>query len=130
MTGGKSILDSRVKLVSQEEAMKISDIIDSTLNSPIKRLGACIAAAGLLSVIVGAIQIALDASYFEDALHYFFISATWIFTDHPYRVFKAVAYGVPLALVGLAFSFFYDAGVGKVIGWILRGRDYPRERRA
>lgn len=110
--------------------MKMPDILDSRLNSPIKRLGACIAFAGLLSMVTGVIQIAMDARYFEDAVRYFHISAIWFFADHPYLVYKAVSYGVPLMLAGLVFSFFYDAGVGRVIGWIVHGRSHPRARRA
>lgn len=106
------------------------DWINAKLDTPIKRLGSLVAAAGSALTAIGIVQIIFDAASIGEAIRAFGDSAAWLFRDSSYASFETIAFGVPLAVLGLAFSFFYDAGVGKVIGWILHGSSHPRERRA
>ncbi len=120
----------KAALFSKDWVIDVTSKIDSVLNTPVKRLGACITVVGAASLAIGVVQIAIYARYLDDALSYFLLSAVWLFSsDDSYLVFKAVSYGGPMTVVGLAFSFFYDVGVGKVIGWILHGQGNQRVRK-
>lgn len=118
----------RVFLAASGVIFEMPAKLHSVLDTPLKRLGACLAAIGVLAVAVGAVQIAMHTDSLKSAIREFVESAIWVFSDDRYSDFKAVSYGVPLVLVGLAFSFLYDAGVGRVVRWVIHGHPI-RDRR-
>lgn len=121
------LVTRKAALAAKRKAVVMPNRINSTLNTPVKRLGACFVAAGVIAVAVGAVQIVMDASSLNSALRAFLKSAMWVFGEDR-SDFKMVSYGVPTMLLGLTFSLFYDVGVGRLIRWILYGQIHQREQ--
>ena len=86
------------------------------LNSPLKRVGFLVLICGLLTLVIGILQIAGDTSRIGKILGLWIGSA--LFDKYSFRNYPAACYGTWIAIAGLMTSFLYDQITGKLIEWI------------
>lgn len=95
-------------------------ILEAGLNKPFKRVAAILLIFSTPVLIFGILQVSFMSSGLSD-FAFEFSKAIFFPDDWNSRNTWAAPYGFFGVLIGLAFSFKYDAHVGRLVRWIRHG---------
>lgn len=86
-----------------------------SLDSPIKRIGFCLLAVGLMVLIPGLFMLADDSQYLGDAWWGLMLGEDYYEEFWPLRVATFIV------ISGLLLSYLYDIGLGRIARWVKTG---------
>jgi hypothetical protein len=90
--------------------------LNTTLDSPFKRIAALVAGIGFVMLLIGWLQIVARYVEFSSCIHV--MVDHLLFKDEDYMLFT---YGAYLLFIGLMGSVLYKKGIGRVVKWIKTG---------
>ncbi|MDH0303470.1 MULTISPECIES: hypothetical protein [unclassified Pseudomonas] len=95
-----------------------------SLDTPVKRVGALILAFGIVLSAIAAIQI-LGDTYAKRHFVGVWLESVF-FEKYSFRKFPLASYATWITLIGLLFSFWYEATVKRLWAWVATGSLPPR----